>query len=87
MATVIWRHCDGIKLLYNVTLQNQANKGHIWNNDVYRNNMIPQEITSDVISDPNEWSHFSTRRKQIKNKNNNKSSRRWYVTIALEWNS
>ena len=34
MAEVILRRCDGIKLLKNMTLQNQANKGLARNNDI-----------------------------------------------------
>ena len=63
METVMLRHCDGIKLLENVTLHNRDR----FLNEImkYSNNMITQKITSDVISDPNEWSRSSARSKKI----------------------
>ena len=34
---------------------------------MYSYNIIAQKSTSDVISDPNEWSHSYTKRKESKN--------------------
>ena len=77
MVTVIQRHCAGIKSLENVTLRYQDNKDHV-QNIIYSDGMIAQQNTSGVISDPNECSHSSARKKQIKN---NKKLQSTTVTV------
>ena len=34
MAMMIWRHCDGIKLMDNVTPHYRADKDHVRNNEI-----------------------------------------------------
>ena len=83
MVTVIQRHCAGIKSLENVTLRYQDNKDHV-QNIIYSDGMIAQQNTSGVISDPNECSHSSARKKQIKTTTNyNQQQWRWYDAIVL----
>ena len=62
MATVVWSHCDGMKLLENV-------RPHIYPIGVimiYSDNIIAQQFTSYVISDTNKWSHSYAGKKEKK---------------------
>ena len=54
---------------------------------IYSNNMIAQQSTFDVISDPNKYLHLYVWRKQTKTtENKNIPWQQWYGTITLEWN-